>query len=66
MKKIHDNPELYRYDLNNCSSSSDCTGLIPAPPQSDEELESYNEIFHFALPEIDKQDDFYDTQKGQR
>lgn len=66
MEKINDDPERYRYDLTNCSSATECTGLLYAPPQSDEELKSYNEIFHFALPEIDKNAAFYDTQKGQR
>ncbi len=46
MKKIQDNPDLYCYDLNNASSSTDCTGLIPTPPQSEEELASYDAIFH--------------------
>lgn len=54
MKKIHDNPNLYRYDLNNASSSTDCTGLIPTPPQSEEEREAYDAIYHYAIPEIDK------------
>lgn len=55
MKKIHDNPNNYTYDLNNAMSSTECTGLIPTPPQSEEERESYNAIFHYALPEIDKE-----------
>ena len=54
MKKINDNPDQYRYDLNNASSSTDCTGLIPTPPQSEAELESYDAVCHFALPQIDK------------
>ncbi len=54
MKKVHDNPNLYRYDLNNASSSTDCTGLIPVPPQSEEEREAYEAIYHYAVPEIDK------------
>ncbi len=66
MKNIDDNPEDYRYDLTNCSSGTECTGLMYAPPQSDEDLKSYNEIYHFALPEIDKNSAFCDTQKGQR
>ena len=48
------NPDQYRYDLNNASSSTDCTGLIPTPPQSEAELESYDAVYHFALPQIDK------------
>jgi len=29
----------------NVSSSMDCTGLIPATPESDEELDSYRELY---------------------
>ena len=47
MKKIHDHPEQYRYDLNNAASSSDCTGLIAIPPQTEEEFEAYNAIYHY-------------------
>ena len=54
MKKINDDPQKYRYNLNNASSYGDCTGLIPVPPQSDEERAAYNAIYHFGLPEIDK------------
>lgn len=32
-------------DLDTCSAT-DCTGLIPAPPLSEAELESYNELYH--------------------
>ena len=54
MKKIHDNPDLYCYDLNNASATTDCTGLIPAPPQSEAEQEAYESIFHYAIPKIDQ------------
>ena len=54
MKNIHDNPDLYNYDLNNAGSTTDCTGLIPAPPQSEEEQQSYEAIYHYAIPQIDK------------
>ncbi len=54
MKKIHDNPDLYCYDLNNASSSTECTGLIPVPPQSEDEQQAYNHIYHYAIPELDK------------
>lgn len=55
MKKIQDDPDLYCYDLNNAISSTDCTGLIPAPPQSDEEEEAYDAIIHNAVPNTDTQ-----------
>lgn len=39
--------------IDSCSAN-DCTGLIPALPQSDAELESYEEIYSF-LPKAKKQ-----------
>lgn len=39
-----DNP--HALDIR-ASSSQDCTGLIPALPESDEALESYAELYHY-------------------
>lgn len=39
------------YDfLSNAASAQDCTGLIPSQPSSSEELESYEDIYHFLPP----------------
>ena len=39
------------YDyLSNAASSHDCTGLIPSEPVSAEEIESYEELYHFLPP----------------
>lgn len=39
------------YDyLSNAASSQDCTGLIPSEPVSAEEIESYEELYHFLPP----------------
>lgn len=38
-------------DIQACSAM-DCTGLIPAAPISDAEIESYNQLYKF-LPEHD-------------
>ena len=39
------------YDyLSNAASSTDYTGLIPSLPQSDAEIESYNDICQFLPP----------------
>lgn len=41
------------YDfLANAASTQDCTGLIPALPTSREELESYEEVYHYQPPQI--------------
>lgn len=53
--KINDNPNQYVYDLNNASSSTDCTGLIPTPPQSEDEEEAYQAIYQHIVPKIDYQ-----------
>jgi len=38
--------------LKNAASSTDCTGLIPSLPQSEEELEAYNDICQYLPPSI--------------
>ncbi len=45
---IYDHEEL---DLNKVTSATDCTGLMPTPSLSDEEAESYNDIY--TIPEKD-------------
>lgn len=32
-------------------SSTDCTGLIPALPSSEAELEAYEEMYQFCMPQ---------------
>lgn len=34
----------------NAASTTDSTGLIPSNPASEEELESYKEIYNFQVP----------------
>ena len=41
--------DSYDY-LANAASKQDMTGLIPSEPVSAEELESYEELFHFLPP----------------
>ena len=36
--------------LSKAASTQDCTGLIPASPESSEELESYEELYQFLPP----------------
>ena len=41
------------YDyLSNAASSMDCTGLIPSLPETDAELESYNDLYQYQPPVI--------------
>jgi hypothetical protein len=47
----------YDVDIQACSSM-DCTGLIPATPGTEEEMEAYEDIYHY-LPHANtgKKDD---------
>ncbi len=49
--------EDYDIDIHSCSTM-DCTGLIPSLPQSDAEVEHYNQLYQF-LPEH-----LHDPEKG--
>lgn len=51
-QKIEENQKrIDAYDyLSNAASSQDCTGLIPSQPASDEELEAYEDLYHFLPP----------------
>lgn len=34
--------------LTNAACAAECTGLIQIPPESEDELESYNDVYSFA------------------
>lgn len=38
--------ETEDFSMKSCSAT-DCTGLIPALPQNEDEIESYEELYHF-------------------
>ena len=41
------------YDfLSNAASTQDCTGLIPSVPVNEDELESYEALYHYQPPKI--------------
>lgn len=43
--------DSYDY-LANAASTQDCTGLIPANPQSDEALEAYKDVYQYEPPKV--------------
>ena len=43
-KKDINNPD---YDKFDAASSTECTGLITVPPQTEDELDSYRDIYEF-------------------
>lgn len=46
--------EFHDLDVPVCSAG-DCTGLIPTPPQSDAEQESYEELYPYLPKAVNKQ-----------
>lgn len=41
------------YDfLSNAVSTQDCTGLIPFGPVNEDELESYESVYHYNPPKL--------------
>ena len=43
------------FDTYNSASSTDCTGLIFAAPQSDEDWDAYDEVYHFQPISVKKE-----------
>ena len=42
--------QLPEYDYLKPASTQDCTGLIPAGPVDEEEMEQYEELYSFLPP----------------
>lgn len=50
-------------DIQSCSAT-DCTGLIPALPETDAELEHYQELYHYLPDSPDQTADDSDHYKS--
>ena len=50
-------------DIQACSAT-DCTGLIPALPETDAELEHYQELYHYLPDSPDRAADGSDHYKS--
>ena len=53
MKRKYPNRVIFRnsnfdFDVCNAISATDCTGLIPWAPNSEEQLDSYDEIINYS------------------
>lgn len=44
------------FDMCSTCSTTDCTGLIPAKPVSDAEIESYEDLYPFRPPVLNIKD----------
>lgn len=47
----------YNYGILNTCSFTDCTGLIPSAPATDDEFEAYNDIYRFRHQDIPAKED---------
>jgi hypothetical protein len=47
------NKDLF-FDIDDVVSATECTGLIPTPPRSESEAESYTDIYLVPCPENNK------------
>ncbi len=50
-------PIDYMPTISNVASSSECTGIVPTQPQSEEELESYLDLYSTSLPPVWQEDE---------
>ena len=48
-KKPADSAELFP-EISSAASATECTGLMPTPPHSSEEMESYQELHSMEIP----------------
>ena len=50
-------PIDYMPNISNVASGSECTGIVPTQPQSEEELESYLDLYSTSLPPVWQEDE---------
>lgn len=52
-KKTPKRASDYIPDISDTVSFNECTGLMPTPPRTPEQWESYKKLFSVELPETD-------------
>lgn len=50
-KQALNNVEDFYFDLDDVASMTECTGLIPTPPESEAEAESYTDLYPIPRPQ---------------
>ena len=45
-------PIDYMPTISNVASDTECTGIVPVQPQSEEELDSYLDLYSTSLPPV--------------
>lgn len=44
-------------DIGSAASAYDCTGLMPTPPNDEDEMQSYQELYGMEIPKVQDQPD---------
>lgn len=39
-------------DIGSAASAYDCTGLMPTPPNNEDEMQSYQELYGMEIPKV--------------
>lgn len=52
------------YDIESVMSANDCTGLIPTPPKSEYEAESYSDLMNIPQPKGEVDNGFQRVRPG--
>lgn len=56
MKEKKKNYNICSIDITNAVSANECTGLMPAAPSSEEEIESYFQIVNFSPKSVENEE----------
>lgn len=51
-------------ESENVASATECTGLTPTPPASEEEAESYEELYNIHMPQNKVNNHLQETDKS--
>jgi hypothetical protein len=54
------------YDVESVASCNDCTGLMPTPPKSEAEAESYGDLSNVPTPKGKVNNGFQKTRPGDK
>ena len=55
-RKPDDKKDVKKFDLSDqmqITSSTECTGMVPTPPQNDAEVDGYSDLFHVMQQKVE-------------
>lgn len=64
LEQIAEDDDERFMNFDTVASATDCTGLIPTPPLSEDECDSYVELYRIHQPDNDVNNGFQQVHKG--